>query len=171
MARYSALAVALGASVAAIRLAATDPRSVTALTHALLLPRVSARVRRTFGLVQLTVAAPYLWAVLFYGYARLRLGVSHAALVGLPGRDGPHDPKDLLIAWFPPFWVYPAVILWLAVGGWAVAASLAPAGLILAVGGRRTARWLPLVATIAAAAVTALAVSDFGDALRIWLLD
>ncbi|GAA4261584.1 hypothetical protein [Dactylosporangium darangshiense] len=162
----SSLPVALGAAAAAVRLAATDPHSVTALMRAPLLPRVSPRLRRAFGIVQLAVAAPYLWAVVFYGYARLRLGVSHAELVGTP-----YDPKDLLVLWFPPFWAYTPVMLWLAVGGWTVASGLAPAGLVLAIGGQRAARWLPLTGTIAAAAVTALAVSTFGDTLRIWLLD
>jgi hypothetical protein len=140
--------------------------SRTTRAASVLLPRVSTGQRRGFGLVQLVVAMPYLWAVMYYGYARLRLGVSRAELF-----SGNHDPKDLLVGWFPPAWGYTPVMLWLAVGGWAVAVALAPAGLILAIGGRRWARWLPLAGTLAAAAVTALAFSDFGDALRIWLLD
>ena len=162
----SPLSVALGAAAAAVRLAATHPRSVAALIRVAVLPGVSMRVRRTLGLVQLAVAAPYLWAVVFYGYARLRLGVSHAELLG-----GQHDPKELIVWWFPPFWAYPAVVVWLAIGGWIVAVALAPAGLVLAAGGQRAARWLPLAGTLAAAAVTPLAISHYGDALRIWLLD
>src|SRR2546421_8942068 len=76
----SPLSVALGAAAAAVRLAVTHPRSVAALMRVALLPGVSTRVRRTFGLVHLAIAAPYLWAVIFYGYARLRLGLSHAEL-------------------------------------------------------------------------------------------
>jgi hypothetical protein len=156
----SPLPVALGAAAAAIRLATADRRSLAAL------PQIDARPRRALGVVQLAVAAPYLWAVAFYGYARLRLGASHAELMGAP-----HDPKDLLVSWFPPFWLYTPAVLWIAVGGWVVAAVLAPAGLLLGLGGRGAARWLPLAGTVAALAATALAASTFGDELRTWLLD
>jgi hypothetical protein len=162
----SPLPVALGAAAAAIRMTATDRRSLDALLRAPLLPGVSARSRRRFGIFQLLVASPYLLAVLYYGQARLRLDVSHAELVGTP-----YDPKDLLVWWFPPFWLYTPVVLWVAVGGWAVAAALAPFGLVLAAGGRRSSRWLPLAGSVAAVAVTVLGLSDFGEALRIWLLD
>lgn len=104
----SSLPVALGAAAAAIRL------SAAALLRAPLVLRVSGRHRRTFGIVQLAVSTPYLWVLLFYGYARLRLGVSHAQLVGTP-----YDPKDLLIDWWPLYWMHGLVMVWLALAdGW-----------------------------------------------------
>jgi hypothetical protein len=44
-------------------------------------------------------------------------------------------------------------------------------GAVLSVGGRGSARWLPLSGTLAGVATVVLATSDFGQALRIWLLD
>jgi hypothetical protein len=160
----SAMPVALGAATAAVRLAAGHPRSGADLVN----PDAGAKLRRRFGIIQLAAALPYLWAVAFYVYARLRLGISHTALLY---ERGAHDPAQLIIDWFPPFWAYGPSMVWLALGGWAVAAALAPAGLVMAIGGRRSARWLPLAGTIAAVAVTALAFSEFGTALRTWLLD
>jgi hypothetical protein len=162
----SPLPVALGAAAAAIRLAASDRRSVTRLLPAPLLTGASDRRRRSFGIVQLAVATPYLWAVLFYGYARLLLGVSHGELVGTP-----YDPKDLIVDWLPLYWIQGFVMVWLALGGWAVAAALAPVGLVYAIGGQRSARWLPMAGTIAAVAVILFAASDFGASLRTWILD
>jgi len=162
----SPLPVALGAAAAAVRIATTGPRSVSALLRAPLLPGVSGRWRRRFGIIQLAVSAPYLWAVLFYEYARVRLGVSHDELIGTP-----YDPKDLIAGWFPLHVIHGLVVVWLAVGGWVVAAALAPAGLVFAVGEQRATRWLPLAGSVAAVAVISLAASDFGAALRTWLLD
>jgi hypothetical protein len=101
-----------------------------------------------------------------YVYARLRLVISHHALLY---ERGAHDPAHLIIDWFPPFWAYGPSMIWLALGGWAVAAALAPVGLVMAIGERRSARWLPAAGTVAA--VAALAFSEFGTALRIWLAD
>jgi hypothetical protein len=158
--------VALGAAAAAVRLAVTEPRSLAALTRAPLLPAVGPEVRRGYGLVQVFAAFPYVWALAFFGYARLRLG--------LPGEqvlhDG-HDPKDLLVTWVPLSYWYTPVMLWVAAGGWVVAAVLAPVGPLLAAGGRGWARWLPVVGTLAAVLATAVGLSDFGEDLRIWLLD
>jgi hypothetical protein len=163
----SPLLLALGAAATAIRLAATDPRSVNALLRAPLLPNVSDRRRRGFGIIQLAISAPYLWAVAFYGYARMRLGVSHDQLIGTP-----HDPKDLVVDWWIPLYMtHGLVAVWLAVGGWVVAAALAPVGLLLAIGGQRTARWLPLAGTTTAVAVTLYAATNFAADLRTWLLD
>jgi hypothetical protein len=159
--------VAVGAATAAVRMATTDPRSLTALMAISLLPRVSDRARRAFGLIQLIVASPYLWAVVYYGYARLRLGVSHVELLYERG----YDPKDLIVSWLPPMWAYGPVMVWMALGGWVVSAMLTPVGLLFAVGGRGWARWLPVAGTIAGVAVVVLAQSEFGGHLRIWLLD
>jgi hypothetical protein len=161
----SALPVALGAAAAAIQLA-THPPSVTALLRAPLLSGVSSRQRRGFGLIQLAVSAPYLWTVLFYTYARVRLGVSHDQLVGTP-----YDPKDLMVNWLPLQVTHGLVAIWLAVGGWLVGAALAPVGLVLAIGGKRAARWLPLAGAAVAVAAAVFAATDFAAALRTWLLD
>lgn len=163
----STFSVAFGAAAAALRMAATDRHPITALTRAPLLTQVGSRPRRAFGIVQIAAAAPYLWVLALYGYARVRLGVSQAELF-----DTPHDPKDLLTAWVPLAWIlHPISTIWLAIGGWTVGAALAPVGLILAIGGQRMARWLPLTGAVTAVAVTALAASTFGDALRTWILD
>lgn len=156
----SALPVALGAAMAAVRLAVAGTRTVAAG----LLPTISDRRRLQIGRLQLAVAAPYVWALLFYGYARVRLGVTHEQLVGTP-----YDPKDLL--WFPISTIHPPVIVLLAAGAWMVGAALAPVGLVLAIGGRGSARWLPLAGSAVAVAVILLATSDFGAELRTWLLD
>jgi len=162
----SALPVALGAAVAAVQLATTRPPSVTALLRAPLLSGVSPRQRRRFGLVQLAVSAPYLWAVLFYTYARVRLDVSHDQLVGTP-----YDPKDLMVNWLPLQMMHGLVVVWLAVGGWLVGVALAPVGLALAIGGKRTARWLPMAGVVGAITVAVFAATDFAAALQTWLLD
>ena len=162
----SALPVALGAAAAAVQLATIRPPSVTALLRAPLQSGVSSRQRRGFGLIQLAVSAPYLCAVLFYTYARVRLDVSHDQLVGTP-----YDPKDLMVNWLPLQVVHGLLAVWLAVGGWLVGAALAPVGLILAIGGKRAARWLPLAGVGVAVAVAVFAATDFAAALRTWLLD
>jgi hypothetical protein len=162
----SALPVALGAAAAAVRLATTRPPSVTALLRAPLLCGVSSRQRRGFGLIQLAVSAPYLWAVVFYAYARVRLGVSHDQLVGTP-----YDPKDLMVNWLPLQLMHGLVAVWLAVGGWMVGAVLTPVGLVLAIGGQRAARWLPLAGVGVSVAVAVFAGTDVAAALRTWLLD
>jgi hypothetical protein len=156
------LPVAGGAALAAIRLAARPPLVAGPPAAG----RPGQLARRRIGLVQLAVAAPYLWALAYYAYARVTLGVSHAELL----YERAHDPKDLP-AWFPLFWLYTPVMLWLAIGGWVLAAGLAPVGLLAAVGGRGAGRWLPLAGTLAGVAATALATSEMGDLLRIWLLD
>jgi hypothetical protein len=154
-------AVAAGAAVAAARLAVTRPRWQVA-------PRswVSTAVRRRYLVVQLAVAYPYVWALGYLGYARVRSGLTVAQLF-----DHRVDPKDLMVAWLPTMWLYLPVLLWLAAGGWVVGAALAPVGLALSIGGRGSSRWLPVAGTLTAAVVTAFAVSDVGAGLRLWLLD
>jgi hypothetical protein len=154
------LPVALGAASAAIRLGASR-RSLTPMVSG-----VSDRVRRAYGAMLLLTAAPYLWAAGYYGYARIRLGVSHAALV-----SGNHDPKDLVVWWAPVFWPYVPTALWINVAGWAVAACFAPFGLILGLTGRGAGRWMPLAGSAAAAAAVAIGTSDLGHDLQTWFLD
>jgi len=154
--------VALGAAAAAVRLAATS----RAPSLAPALPGIGPAARRSVGIVQLALAVPYLWALAFWAYARIRLGLPNDELL-----TGAHDPKNLVVLWIPLFWCYPSVVLWLAFSGWVTAAVLAPVGAVLSVGGRGPASWLPLAGTGAAVATAVLAASDFGQALRIWLLD
>jgi hypothetical protein len=154
--------VAVGAAVAAVRLAARS----RAESWTPPLAGVDPRTRRSVGMVQLALAAPYVWALGFWAYARIRLGLPNDVLMTVG-----HDPKDLMVISNPLFWPYPPVMLWLAFGGWVAAAVLAPVGAVLSVGGRGSARWLPLFGTFAAVATGVLATSEFGQALRLWLLD
>jgi hypothetical protein len=157
--------VAIGAALAACRLAVA-PRSRNAWTVRLRLPRISPTARRILGVVQLGAVVPYLWVMVFYAYARVRLGVADAELF-----NGGRDPRSLSADGPLMYWVHGLTALWLALHGWILAAALSPAGLLLCVGGRRSARWLPLAGALAATAVTVLALSDLGWALRGWFTD
>lgn len=150
--------IALGAAVAAVRLAAAHP------LHQL--PGVSLGKRRYFGAVQLAMAVPYLWAVVIFGYAMVRLDLTPAEVL----TPYHHDPMGLF-GWPPLVVLHGVCMVWLGLHGWVVAILLAPGGLLLARGVRGSARWLPLAGTLAAAAATVLALSDFGQALRVWMLD
>jgi hypothetical protein len=156
--------VALGAAMAAMTLATTS--RAAAVPRALQLPRIDPAARRWVGIVQLVLVAPYLWALAFWAYGTMSMGVSGDELM-----QGGHDPKDLLTGWNPLFWAYVPVVLWIAVGGWMLAVALVPVGAVLSVGGRGSARWVPLAGTVAGIATAMLATSDFGHALRVWLLD
>jgi hypothetical protein len=163
----SPVRLAMGAMWTAIRFATTDRRSAAVLLRAPLMPSVGPRARRRVGVAQLVLALPYAWTLAFYAYARFRLDVSYGELVECCR----HQPGDLLVDWFTPFWFYGPAMYWLAFWGWVVSAMLVPVGLVLAIGGRGWSRRLPLAGALAGVAVSLLAVSEFGLDLRTWLLD
>lgn len=166
------LRVACGAAAAAVRLATTVPRPAGTPVGVERATGYVDALRRAFEIMQLWAAAPYAAALACYGYARVRLGEVSAQRVMYAGLD----PKDLLLDAVPFFGVAPLVAyagtpLWLAAGGWKVAVLLAPFGLVLALGGRGAARWLPLLGTSAAPLAAVIGHSAFGRLLTIWLLD
>lgn len=171
-----ALPLALGTLVAAVRIAVAAPRAVV------MLPRVRGGLRKAYGAVQILAAAPYLWALGEYVNLQVRTGGGdpypqygdHPEVGGILGylapvvnALGPAKPVALRVEYLPAV----TGSIWLALGGWVIAAALAPAGLLLAVGGRRWARRLPALGTAAAAVAVWLAHSAFGQGLTMWLLD
>jgi hypothetical protein len=156
--------VALGAALAAVQLA-VHPQSRAALAEVLRLPGTSPTARRILGVVQLGSVMPWLWAIAFYGYARVGAGVADAELF-----QGGRDPRSVADSALM-YWAHGLTAVWLALHGWILMAALGPVGALLSIGGRRSARWLPLTGALAASAVTALALSDFGHALRGWFTD
>lgn len=170
------LPLALGTVVAAARIAMATPRAVV------LLPRVGGGLRRAYGAVQLLAAAPYLWALAEYVNLQVRTGGTDPSpqfgdhpevttilgyLAPVMNALGPMKPFAERLEYLPAM----AGTVWLAFGGWVIAAGLAPAGLLLAIGGRRWARRLPAIGTATAAVAVWLTHSAFGQGLTMWLLD
>jgi hypothetical protein len=145
--------IAFGAAISAVRLSVAHP--------VLFLPDVGARGRRVLGIVQIVLVVPHLWALLLCAYAAVHFGRP-------PAEAFTHDPKDMIGDWTPVYLLHGLSLVWLAVHGWLVTALLAPVALLMSWGGKG---WLLRVGALAGFAVVALALTDFGAALRVWMLD
>jgi hypothetical protein len=159
------VSVAFGSAAAAVRVAGHHRWTRRELVSALRFPEVGARPRQAVGLLLLTAVAPYAWGLAFVLEAAAHLGMTPAELISNQGDlDFTWWWPPLVLSWLP-------YVLWSELGGWVVAAVLTPAGFLLSVGGRRSARWLPLAGALAGLAVTVLVHTDFWVAMQRWILD
>jgi hypothetical protein len=170
----SPVRLALGAAVAAIRIAGTSGKGAVVLAagnFALTLkPLGRPWVRTRLAVLQLGLATLYAAVLLLYVTGRIRLGLGHHEFT-----HGMHDPKDLV-----PFgnhmvnplsWLYLLPQLYVMLHGWVLGGVLAAGSLVHALGADGRGRWLAAGAAMASLAVLAVALTGFGSDLRTWILD